>query len=136
MKKALTGLFVAALAALALAGTASAAPGRWRKNHPRQAQALQRTRRQQRKANRLFKQGKISKRQRNNIVRNDRRMRREDRRMARRNGGYITKGQQRALNRQENRNLGRMRHAAGTGGAGAGSQTASQPQAAQPQSGQ
>ena len=132
MKKTLTGLFVAVLAALALAGTASAAQGRWRKNHPRQAQALQRTRRQQRNANRLYKKGKISKRQRNNIVRNDRRIRREDRRMARRNGGYITKGQQHALNRQENRNLRRMRHGTGTGGANAGSQPASQPQAAQP----
>ncbi|MDE2313494.1 MAG: hypothetical protein KGL04_04890 [Elusimicrobia bacterium] len=131
MKKSLTRLFVAALAALALAGSASAAQGRWRKSHPRQTQALRRTWRQQKNANKLYKQGKISKQRRNKIVRNDRRMRREDHRMARRNGGYITKKQQRALNRQENRNLGRMRHAAGNGDAGAKSQAPSQPQSAQ-----
>ncbi|HVC09476.1 MAG TPA: hypothetical protein VNH15_06020 [Elusimicrobiota bacterium] len=136
MKKTMAGLLIAVLAALVSVGGAAAAQGRWRKNHPRQAQALNRTRRQQRNANRLYKNGKISKRQRNKIVRNDRRMRREDRRMARRNGGYITKGQQRSLNRQENRNLGRMRrNAGGSGGSaagqGAGSQAPSQPQAAQ-----
>ncbi|HVA67326.1 MAG TPA: hypothetical protein VNK24_10445 [Elusimicrobiota bacterium] len=133
MKKTMAGLLIAVLAALVSAGGAAAAQGRWRKNHPRQAQALNRTRRQQKNANRLYKNGKISKRRRNKIVRNDRRVRREDRRMARRNGGYITKGQQRSLNRQENRNLGRMHNDAGKSGGsqGSGSQAPSQPSSGQ-----
>lgn len=57
-----------------------------------------------------MKEGEITKRQANQLHREDGTIRHEERAMAKINGGHITKGEQKALNQQENavsRQIGR-----------------------------
>ena len=51
------------------------------------------------------REGDLSRAQGRRLIANDNRIAREDHIIARANGGYITKREQRFLNRQENRNL-------------------------------
>ncbi|MBV9556632.1 MAG: hypothetical protein JO254_06100 [Pseudolabrys sp.] len=98
------GLFVSAFSAGAIAET------RWQRDHPRRTEVNRRLDRQDARINRERREGEISGAQARALHREDRQIRREERSMARTNGGYITRGEQRALNRQENavsRQIGR-----------------------------
>ena len=97
-------LLVAALglAAIAAAGSASAET-RWEQHHPRQDQVLDRDAHLRHDVRVERREGDISRAQAHHMLRHDRQIAREDHRMARRNGGYITKAQQHRMNRQENR---------------------------------
>ena len=81
----------------------------FQKNHPRQTQTLKRVDRERTQVNNLYKQGKISAQQRNQQLGQIHAIRKEDYADAKANskngrvrGGYITKGQQRGMNQQEN----------------------------------
>jgi hypothetical protein len=81
----------------------------FQKNHPRQTQTLKRVDRERTQVNHLYKQGKLSAQQRNQQLGQLHAIRKEDYADAKANsqngrvrGGYITKGQQRGMNQQEN----------------------------------
>ena len=82
---------------------------KFQKNHPRQTQTLKRVDRERNQVNNRYKQGKISAQQRNQQLGQIHAIRKEDYADAKANskngrvrGGYITKGQQRGMNQQEN----------------------------------
>lgn len=98
-----TALFAAALAVSAVAGAGAAcAQTRWDQNHPRQSEVFHRDARQQREIRVDRRDGELTRGQAARLLRADHRVVREDRDFSRANGGYITKGQQLMLNRQEN----------------------------------
>jgi hypothetical protein len=99
-----TTLFAALLGVSAVAGLAgsASAEGRWGYHHPRQHEVLTRVHREERAARIDFRDGLISRRQAIGDITADRRVAREDRYFARTNGGYVTRGEQRFMNRQEN----------------------------------
>ena len=99
---------------LATGGAASAAglpekdPG-FQKHHPRQTEVLKRADRERNRVNNLYKQGKISAQQRDQLLGQIHDVRKEDYADAKANSpngqvrsGYITKGQQGVMNQQEN----------------------------------
>ena len=73
------------------------------KTHPRQAEVNQRLKNQHHRINRKMRKGDISKRRAYHMHRHDHRIRQEERRMAYRHGGHISRHDQYRLNRQENR---------------------------------
>ncbi len=82
--------------------TAASAEGSWGYAHPRQHEVLTRVHRQERAARVDFRDGLISRRQAIRDIAADRRVASEDHYFARTNGGFITRGEQRFMNRQEN----------------------------------
>ena len=96
-------LTVAAVA-LSLSGfaTASLAETEWQANHPRRTEVNHRLANQNRRIHQERKAGEINGRQAARLHREDHTVRREERAMARTNGGHITKAEQHALNQQEN----------------------------------
>jgi hypothetical protein len=101
----LAARITAALGAIAVFGIAGAASAetRWDHNHPRQHEVFNRVAREEHRAVVDHREGLISGRQEHHILASDHRIAREDRHLSRVNGGYISRGEQRALNRQENR---------------------------------
>lgn len=84
-----------------LAGAASAAP--FYVNHPRRAEVNERTRLQDYRIRQGVRDGQLTHREARTLRGEDRGVRAEQRAEARANGGYITRGEQRSLNAQENR---------------------------------
>jgi hypothetical protein len=97
--------FIAALlgvtAVAGLAGGASAET-RWGHEHARQHEVLARASHQSREIRRDYRHGEISRGQETRLLRADQRVAREDRFLARANGGHISRHEQRFLNGQEN----------------------------------
>ena len=93
---AVAGVFAAGLSAGAMAET------QWERNHPRRDQVNDRLQNQNKRIDREVKEGEMSKQKAARLHRDDRRIRQEERRMASRDGGHITKQDQRRLDRQEN----------------------------------
>ncbi len=93
---------LAGVFALGLAGSAMAET-QWEKAHPRRDQVNDRLAHQNKRINQEVKEGEIGKARAAKLHREDRQIRREERIMARQNGGHITKQEQRTLNQQENR---------------------------------
>jgi hypothetical protein len=94
---------------LVMAGSAFAETS-WERNHPRRDQVNDRLHNQDRRINREYREGEISRGQARALHREDRQVRREERTMASLDGGHITRTDQRALNQQENvisRQIGR-----------------------------
>lgn len=85
------------------AATGASAETTWAHNHPRQHEVLARTVHQEHRITRERREGEMSARRAHRLRAADVRIMRQDRRDAHINGGYITKGQQRHLNREENR---------------------------------
>lgn len=104
---------LSAAAVLALMSL-SAAPARadtpWQTHHPRREQVNNRLANQNRRIRQQVRQGELTHRQAARLHRADWRTRMAERRMARRNGGYITPRQKRLLNRRENRTSRRIGH--------------------------
>jgi hypothetical protein len=89
--------------AVALLGTSAAmAETRWERWHPRRDQVNDRLATQNARINDELREGGIGWRRAAALHREDRIIRREERFMARLNGGYITRAEQRALNQQLN----------------------------------
>ncbi len=96
-------LFSAMLVAfLGIANISMAQDGGFAKNHPRRAEVNQRLNNQDRRINRQFRNGDISRNQARHLHQRDHQIRREERRMAYRHGGHLTRHEHYKLNRQEN----------------------------------
>ena len=96
-----------------LAAPAWAGGGRWAKNHPRRHEVNQRLDRQERRVEAGERKGQLSPQQAAQIRSEDRGIRRQERSMAAKNGGHITRTEKRALNQEENqvsRQIRRERH--------------------------
>ncbi len=74
----------------------------WAANHPRRAEVNERLANQNARINAGVRDGQLSRRQAAQLHREDRTIRSEERAMAAANGGHITRGEQRVLDRQEN----------------------------------
>jgi len=98
-------LFAMLFAAAVLAGTASAedAKKEWKEKHPRRAQVNKRLNNQNKRIDEGVKDGKLTKEQAAQLHKEDRAIRRQERRDAAKNGGHITKAEQRQLNKEENK---------------------------------
>jgi hypothetical protein len=86
---------------LVMAGSAFAETS-WERTHQRRDQVNDRLHNQDRRINREYREGEISRGQARALHREDRQVRREERTMASLDGGHITRADQRALNQQEN----------------------------------
>jgi hypothetical protein len=84
-------------------GAASAANGaEWREHHPRRAEVNGRLAHQQARIHQEVREGDLTPAQGARLSAQDRSIRRQERSMASTQGGHITAGQQRQLNREEN----------------------------------
>jgi hypothetical protein len=93
----------ACIATLGLMAALSAhAETPWRAGHARRAEVNERLASQNYRIDRDVARGTISPREGATLHREDRAIRGEERRMAAADGGHITRGDQRLLNRQEN----------------------------------
>jgi hypothetical protein len=92
---------VGAIVTLGSIGSASAET-QWQYQHPRRTEVIDRLHNQFRRINAEQATGQISARQAYFLRREDRHLFREEQRDAYFNGGHITRGEQHALNRQEN----------------------------------
>ncbi len=88
------------VALAAVAGTSTA--GTWQNCHGRRAEVNSRLQHQNMRIDRDVRDGTLSWRQAAVLHRDDRRIRQEERDMARMDGGHITRSEQRVLNQQEN----------------------------------
>ena len=99
-----------AAAVLALGASSAMADTPWQQQHPWREQVNNRLQRQNARIHQQVAEGELSKSQAAALHRRDRSIRAQERRMAARNDGHLTKGQQRLLNRRENhvsRRIGR-----------------------------
>ncbi len=92
----------AALAALGLSATSASAETFWQFHHPRRAEVNERLANQNFRIDREVREGELAPWQARRLHREDFAIRHEERAMASFNGGHITRGEQRALNHQEN----------------------------------
>jgi hypothetical protein len=96
-------LFSMALVAfLGLANAALAQDNKFDKDHPRRAEVNSRLENQNARIHDKVEDGKMSKAEASRLHREDHSIRKEERRMASKDGGHITKADQHRLNRQEN----------------------------------
>jgi len=93
-----------ALGVALLCGTvpAVAQQGKWAKNHPRREQVNKRLNNQNKRIQQGEAKGTLTKGQAQQLHKEDKAIRGEERADAAANGGHITKQQQRQLNKQEN----------------------------------
>ena len=92
---------------VASAGSAFAAT-EWNATHPRRAEVNQRLSNQNATINRDRTDGELSRGQARQLHREDHQIRQEERNMASRDGGHITRADQRVLNRQISHDTGRF----------------------------
>lgn len=97
----LAALILTAGAALGFAASANAETP-WQCSHPRRAEVNGRLANENYRIDRDVARGDMSYREADRLRREDRGIRDEERAMAAANGGYITRGEQRFLNAQEN----------------------------------
>ena len=101
IKRSLLAGALALTAAVSLAGVASAETP-WQSHHPRQEEVLGRVQHQRHLIRQEVRRGELSRYESRRMLHRVNRIGREDHRDARLNGGYITRGEQHRLNRQEN----------------------------------
>ncbi|HUW00643.1 MAG TPA: hypothetical protein VMV88_10850 [Gallionella sp.] len=97
-----TILFSAALLFGGMAASSYAAEGQFDKTHPRREQVNKRIHNQDRRIHREVREGDMSKAKAARLHRKDHHIRKEERAMAAKHRGHITKAEKRKLNRQEN----------------------------------
>ena len=97
-------LLVGALGLVAAASiaTGASADTRWDRHHPRQDEVFDRIHNQDRRVREEYREGDLNRWQAHRLIARDNRIAREDRFFSRVNGGYISRGEQHYLNRQEN----------------------------------
>lgn len=103
IRKSAVLLSLAFVAALAAGASAEGAKKEWKEKHPRRAEVNKRLNNQNKRVKEGVEDGKLTKDQAAQIRKEDRAIRREERRDAAKHGGHITKAEQNRLNRQENR---------------------------------
>jgi hypothetical protein len=98
-------LATVAFASTVLMGAAAPAfaESEWDATHPRRDEVNDRLHNQDRRINQERREGELGRDQARQLHREDHRIRNEERRMAARDGGHITRADQHILNRQENR---------------------------------
>lgn len=101
VSKKLLSVVAVSVAFASLAGTATA-DTTWQKDHPRRTQVNGRLNNQNRRIHQDVRNGTLSKGQAAALHHDDHQVRQEERDMASRNGGHITKSEQVVLNQQEN----------------------------------
>ncbi len=94
---------VAATVSLACLAPPALADTPWQAHHPRREQVNNRLGNQNARIHQEVTEGEMSDAQAARLHRADHRIRMQERRMAARNDGHITKREQRRLNREENR---------------------------------
>ena len=87
---------------LSLAAGPVSAETAWQKTHPRREQVNDRLANQNRRIANEVKEGEITKGQARALHKEDRQIRQEERDMASQNGGHITTSEQKVLNQQLN----------------------------------
>jgi hypothetical protein len=100
IKRAALAACLTLAAAVSVAGAASA-DTRWEHRHPRQEQVLNRVDHQRREIRKERREGELGRYEARRLLMKDRHIAREDHRLSRHNGGYITRVQHRRLNHQE-----------------------------------
>ena len=96
-------LSVLSLVAGGMIATAASAETPWQAHHPRQAEVLHRDAHERAIVRAEGRDHVISRAREHRLLVADRRIDRQDHRMARANGGFITHREQRVLNHEENR---------------------------------
>ena len=94
---------LAVAAALMASQAVLAQETQWQKDHPRRAEVNGRLNNQNKRIDQGVKNGTLTKGQAQQLHQEDHHIRQEERHMAAKNGGHITKGEQNKLNRQENK---------------------------------
>lgn len=90
------------IVAFGLISTSVFAQSNWDENHPRRAEVNSRLNNQNARIDNKVDDGKMSRAEAARLHRQDRSIRREERRDAAANGGHITKAEQEHINHQEN----------------------------------
>jgi hypothetical protein len=93
----------ALIALLSISSTTFAQDGKWDRQHPRRAEVNSRLNNQDRRINQERREGEISGAKAARLHAQDRAIRHEERAMASRHNGHITRREQARLNHQENR---------------------------------
>jgi hypothetical protein len=93
---------VAATLSLACVAVPAMADTPWQAQHPRREEVNNRLANQHGRIHREVKEGEMSHRQAARLHRADHRIRMQERRMAARHGGHLTRREQARLNREEN----------------------------------
>ena len=92
------------VAATLLVSTAAfAQETQWQKDHPRRTEVNKRLENQNKRIQQGEKSGKLTPGQAKQLHKEDKNIRKQERRMAAKDGGHITKKEQAKLNRQENK---------------------------------
>ena len=102
MKFGLKGIVCAGLVATLIGGVAAFAETPWEAAHPRRDQVNDRLENENKRINQGVSNGTLSPGEAHQLHREDRVIRRRERRFARHHGGHISVGEERRLNRQEN----------------------------------
>jgi hypothetical protein len=94
---------IAVAAFMLLSTGAVAQETQWQKDHPRRAEVNKRLENQNKRIQQGEKSGKLTPDQAKQLHQEDKSIRKEERQMAAKDGGHITKKDQAKLNRQENK---------------------------------
>jgi len=78
--------------------------GQFAKNHPRRNEVNKRVKNQRKRINQDVKSGKLTTQQAQQLKANDAAIKQQEHADVKANGGYITKGEQKQLNQEENAN--------------------------------
>ena len=90
------------IAFLGIANISMAQDGSFAKNHPRRAEVNHRMDHQYQRIHHKMKSGEMNRRVAHHLQHREHQIRKEERRMASRHGGHITRHEQQRLNHQEN----------------------------------
>lgn len=104
------GIFLLGLTAVLIAAPGFAGDRRFEHRHPRRDQVLDRTQRQNHRITHEVREGDLTHAQAHALRLDDRSVRQQQRADARANGGYITRREQKNLNRKLNANSQRIGH--------------------------
>jgi hypothetical protein len=88
--------------------TAASADTPWQASHPRREEVNGRLQNQNQRIHQERREGELNARQAHRLHLADRRIRHQERRFARHDGGHITRAEQHRLNREENKVSGRI----------------------------
>jgi len=100
---ALAALLLLSSAGLVYADAPAGTPAAAAVKHPRRKQVNSRLKNQDKRINKEEKSGEISKGQAHKLHKKDHTIRKEEKDMAKNDGGHISKGEQKDLNHQENK---------------------------------
>ena len=109
----LTGLLSSTASAQTAASGAAATPSKWAQEHPNRAEVVKRVDNQDKRIAKEKREGELTKGQAKKLRANDNQIHREEKAMARQDGGHITGSEKKALNTQLNENSRAINKASG-----------------------